>query len=124
MFENKGIVRLLTACVYFDSFCQRECRCPRLGVLWNDTCRISRLGRLTSFTRFPCRSGTTIKSKPSQNLAFICLSSAHPHAIVLVSSAPGWSPFLMAYYTASPFHSTLRFLSLVAVLLVHMRQQF
>ena len=38
LFENKGIVRLLTACVYFDSFCQRECRSPRLGVLWNDTC--------------------------------------------------------------------------------------
>lgn len=37
LFENKGIVRLLTACVYFDIFCQRECRCPRLGVLWDDT---------------------------------------------------------------------------------------
>ena len=45
LFENKGIVRLLIACVYFDSFCQRECRCPRLGVLWNDTCRVFQIGK-------------------------------------------------------------------------------
>lgn len=58
----------------------------------------SRLGRLTSFTRIPCRRGIKLyKVQTSQNLAFICLSSAHPHAIVLVSSAPGGSPFLIAY---------------------------
>ena len=45
MFENKGIVRLLAACVYFDSFCQRECRSPRLGVLWNDTCSVFHIGK-------------------------------------------------------------------------------